>query len=157
MVVVGVASLMTSRLVRAEVAVADSQGPVTPINPSAAPAIVPIAKPGPPGVGGAIPVPGRTSQPKTGAQRTGGALLIVGGVLALASVSLIVLGHRHQDDLNPDSETLYVGLGGVTLLSSFVTLTAGVVLWLPSDGSTIQPSHPQMVMAPRGATMWFTF
>ncbi len=104
-----------------------------------------------------VPAPPPPTQPSGAHRRAGGVVLIVAAVLAVASTYFLVRARRERNDLNPDEGLADTAYGTLLGLSALGTLTAGVVLWLPDDARANQVSHPQMVLAPRGAALRFTF
>jgi hypothetical protein len=113
---------------------------------------------GSPAVADRAPVPPAPPPQPTGAhRRAGGVVLIVAAVFAVASTYLLVRARGERNDLNPDGGIADTAYGTLLGLSALATLTVAVVLWLPNEPRANQVSHPQMVLAPPGAALRFTF
>ncbi len=119
-------------------AIADNHGPAGPTAPLAAA----------PAGGGSV------------ARRIGLVLTIVGGTLVLASAYLLVLGHQHRNDLNPDGSIAATGYGLVIGVPSLLTTMVGVALLAPNDAGS-GPNTPNVnrrfAELPRGLTLRFAF
>ena len=104
-----------------------------------------------------VPAPAPPPQPTGAHRRAGGVVLIVAAVFAVASTYLLVRARGERNDLNPDGGLADTAYGTLLGLSALATLTVAVVLWLPNDPRANQVSHTQMVLAPPGAALRFTF